>query len=138
MNTDTKNPNRQKLITALTEERDASTAALRRADLPTALAHLERAHILSQSMAGPHVRTHLAMLRFAVSNRRPHEVAGLFLLSVLAAPGTWSGRYPLGSTGGPRRQRLRPHGRSEEHQRALTHNGKMDRQTICFDSATGD
>lgn len=51
-------------------------------------------------MAGRHVRTHLAMLRFAVSNRRPHEVAGQVFRTLVAAPGTWSGRYPLGNSGG--------------------------------------
>ena len=100
MNTDTKRPNRQRLITAWTHERLASTAALRRDEPESAWAHLERAHILSQPMAGRHVRTHLAMLRFAVSQLRPHEVAGQLVRTLVAAPGTWSGRYPLGNTGG--------------------------------------
>ena len=92
--------NRQRLITAWTEERHASTAAFRRRDLPTAWAHLERAHIISQPMAGRHVRTHLAMLRFAVRTRRPHEVVGQLFRTVVAAPGTWADRYPVGNTGG--------------------------------------
>jgi Protein of unknown function (DUF3703) len=91
---------RQRLITAWTQERHASTEAFRRHDLPTAWAHLERAHILSQPMAGRHVRTHLAMLRFAVRTLRYHEVVGQLFRTLLAAPGTWSGRYPLGNTGG--------------------------------------
>jgi hypothetical protein len=98
MNTQTSN--RQRLITAWTQERQASTEAFRRHDLSTAWAHLERAHILSQPMAGRHVRTHLAMLRFAVRTVRGHEVAGQLFRTAVAAPGTWSGRYPLGNTGG--------------------------------------
>ncbi|MCU1360116.1 MAG: hypothetical protein JWN99_1405, partial [Ilumatobacteraceae bacterium] len=53
---------RQRLITAWTHERHASSEAFRRDDKQTSWTHLERAHILSQSMAGRHVRTHLAML----------------------------------------------------------------------------
>ena len=100
MNTNIKHPNRQRLITAWNNERQASTKAFLRHDLSTAWAHLERAHILSQSMAGPHVRTHLAMLCFAARTLRAHEVAGQLLRTLVAAPGTWSGRYPLGNTGG--------------------------------------
>jgi hypothetical protein len=96
----TQQPNRQRLITAWIEERLAATDAFRRHDHPMAWAHLERAHILSQPMAGRHVRTHLAMLRFAVRTLRRHEVAGQLLRTLVAAPGTWSGRYPLGNTGG--------------------------------------
>jgi Protein of unknown function (DUF3703) len=96
----TEGSSRQRLIMAWGEERIASTAAIRRHDLSTAWAHLERAHILSQSMAGRHVRTHLAMLRFAVRSRRRGEVAGQLVRTLVAAPGTWSGRYPLGNTGG--------------------------------------
>jgi hypothetical protein len=51
-------------------------------------------------MAGRHVRTHLAMLRFAVRTLRYHEVVGQLFRTAVAAPGTWSGRYPLGNTGG--------------------------------------
>jgi Protein of unknown function (DUF3703) len=96
----TEETNRQRLITAWTEERHASTEAFRHHDLPKSWAHLERAHVLSQSMAGRHVRTHLAMLHFAARTFRPHEVAGQLFRTLVAAPGTWSGRYPLGNTGG--------------------------------------
>ena len=68
-------------------------------DLSTAWTHLERAHILSQPMAGRHVRTHTAMLRLALRTRRPHEVVGQLFRTAVAAPGTWSGRYPQGNTG---------------------------------------
>jgi Protein of unknown function (DUF3703) len=51
-------------------------------------------------MAGRHVRTHLAMLRIAFRTVRPHEVVGQVFRTLVAAPGSWSGRYPLGNTGG--------------------------------------
>jgi len=91
---------RQRLIAAWNGERIAAGRALRAGDRSQAWKHLERAHILSQSMAGRHVRTHLAMLRFAVRARRPHEVAGQVFRTLVAAPGSWSGKYPLGNTGG--------------------------------------
>jgi hypothetical protein len=93
-------PVTQILITAWGRERRAATAAIRCNDRPQAWTHLERAHILSQPMAGRHVRTHLAMLRFALRAVRPHEVAGQVFRTIVAAPGSWSGRYPLGNTGG--------------------------------------
>jgi hypothetical protein len=42
----------------------------------------------------------MAMLRFALRSVRPHEVAGQVFRTLVAAPGSWSGRYPLGNTGG--------------------------------------
>jgi len=40
------------------------------------------------------------MLRFALRRHEWHEVAGQMLRTLLAAPGSWSGRYPVGNTGG--------------------------------------
>jgi Protein of unknown function (DUF3703) len=96
----TETSNMQRLITAWNQERLAAAEAIRRNDPTQAWAHLERAHILSQPMAGRHVRTHVAMLRFAVRTFRPHEVAGQLFRTLVAAPGSWTGRYPLGNTGG--------------------------------------
>ncbi len=93
-------PSKQQLATAWTQERHAAKEAIRHNDTSLAWTHLERAHIVSQPMAGPHVRTHLAMLRLALRTRRPHEVAGQVFRTVVAAPGSWTGRYPLGNTGG--------------------------------------
>jgi hypothetical protein len=98
MNTAT--PNRRSLIAAWNQERHAAAQAIRGNDRSRAWAHLERAHILSQPMAGRHVRTHLAMLRFAVRTRKAHELAGQVFRTLVAAPGSWTGKYPLGNTGG--------------------------------------
>lgn len=62
--------------------------------------HLQRAHVLSQPMAAPHVKTHVAMLGSAFRRRDAHEFAGQLFRLVVAAPGSWSGRYPVGNTGG--------------------------------------
>ncbi len=51
-------------------------------------------------MAGAHVRTHIAMLRSALRRRDGREVAGQVFRMFVAAPGSWTGRYPVGNTGG--------------------------------------
>jgi hypothetical protein len=60
---------------------------------------LERAHIVSQAQAWPHVRVHLAMITFAWRRRDFHEWAGQVPRLLLAAPGSWLSRAPLGNTG---------------------------------------
>jgi uncharacterized protein DUF3703 len=93
---------------AWTEERAAALSARQRGDSPAEWSHYERAHILSQPMAGPHVCTHLAMLGFAVRHGQPRELVGQLLRIIVAAPGSWTGRYPTGNTGGSDVSALRP------------------------------
>ena len=81
-------------------ERGAARAARDRGDRTTEWRHLERAHILSQPMASPHVRTHLAMLGYGIRGRDRREIVGQLLRLMVAAPGTWADRYPVGNTGG--------------------------------------
>lgn len=45
-------------------------------------------------------RTHLSMLAAALRRRDRHEITGQLLRVVVAAPGSWTGRYPAGNTGG--------------------------------------
>lgn len=77
----------------------AASDARRRGDLPGAWSQLERAHVLSQPWALPHTRVHAAMLRAAVASTDLREVVGQIARLVVAAPGSWSGRYPMGNTG---------------------------------------
>jgi hypothetical protein len=51
-------------------------------------------------MAIRHARTHLAMLGFGLRQRDGREIVGQLLRLMVAAPGTWTGRYPVGNTGG--------------------------------------
>src|SRR4051812_1427470 len=81
-------------------ERAASAASRAKGDARAEWTHLERAHILSQPMAGPHVRTHLSMLGYAMRHRNRREIVGQLVRVLVAAPGSWSGRYPVGNTGG--------------------------------------
>jgi len=81
-------------------ERVAAREARRRGDDAGEWHHLERAHILSQPMAWPHVSNHAAMLAAALRRRDGRELVGQLLRLLLAAPGSLTGRYPLGNTGG--------------------------------------
>ena len=62
--------------------------------------HLERAHILSQPLAGAHFRTHLAMFAVALRRRDGRELVGQVFRIIVAAPGSALGKYPVGNTGG--------------------------------------
>jgi hypothetical protein len=90
------------------QERIAARAARQRSDAEGEWRHLERAHVLSQPMSGPHVRTHVAMLGFGLRQRDGREVVGQLVRLVVAAPGTWTGRYPVGNTGGANVSALEP------------------------------
>ena len=78
--------------TALAErwatERTEARAAKRRGDVADEWRHLERAHVLSQPMAGRHVRTHVAMLGYGLRRRDRREIIGQLVRLVVAAPGT--------------------------------------------------
>jgi hypothetical protein len=96
------------LRTAWRNERDAARAARRDGDNSGEWAHLERAHILSQPLAGAHLRTHGAMFTAAVRRRDPREIVGQVVRVLLAVPGSVTGRYPLGNTGGTDVSAFRP------------------------------
>ena len=91
---------RRVLHDAWSDETAAARSARERGDVAGEWTHLERAHVLSQPMAGAHVRTHLAMLAYGFRQRDTHEVVGQVLRLMVAGPGSWTGRYPRGNTGG--------------------------------------
>lgn len=80
--------------------RNELAVARAEADTSARWQRLERAHILSQPFPILHVRTHLAMLAHALRARNRHETLGQAFRLLAAAPGSISGRYPLGNTGG--------------------------------------
>ena len=86
----------------------AAREAESRGEADVAFSHLERAHVLSQPMAVAHVRTHIAMLGYGLRRRDRHEIIGQLVRLVVAAPGTWTGRYPVGNTGGANVSALKP------------------------------
>ena len=68
-------------------------------DFESAWKHLARAHILSQYFAGPHVWTHILMLRLGLKTHNTSEVLGQIPRLILAAPGSWFKKAPKGNTG---------------------------------------
>jgi hypothetical protein len=93
---------------ALEAKREAARAARRRGDETGEWHRLERAHILSQPMAWRHTSSHAAMLGAALRRRDQREVVGQLLRLLLAAPGSLTGRYPVGNTGGADVSAFRP------------------------------
>ena len=91
---------RTRLRAVWAAELDAARTARSSGDTTGEWTHLERAHILSQPMAGPHVRTHVAMLAAARRRRDGHELVGQLFRIIVAAPGSITGKYPIGNTGG--------------------------------------
>lgn len=61
--------------------------------------HLERAHILSQPWAWPHVKVHGLMLRQGLRERDQREAIGQVVRLIVAGPGSLAGRYPSGNSG---------------------------------------
>ena len=84
---------------ALTAALVAADQASRDGDAATRWSNLEDAHVLSQPAALAHVRVHLLMLRAGWDDRDRTEIKGQLLRVIVAAPGSWSGRYPKGNTG---------------------------------------
>jgi sterol desaturase/sphingolipid hydroxylase (fatty acid hydroxylase superfamily) len=78
----------------------AGNDAGRAGDAVAAMTHFEAAHILGQAWTGPHVRSHIAMLRLAIHARQPRERLGQLVRIVAAAlfTGVWMPRGNPGST----------------------------------------
>ena len=91
---------RSRLRAAWAAELDAARAARSGGDTSAEWSHLERAHILSQPLAGAHVRTHVAMFTAALRRHDRHELAGQLFRIIVAGPGSITGKYPVGNTGG--------------------------------------
>lgn len=90
---------RDRVSRALASELDRHKRARRNGDTDAAWAALERAHILSQPMLGPHLQVHGLMLSFALQKREPGEAIGQVVRLLLAPLGALTGRLPWGNTG---------------------------------------
>lgn len=89
-----------KLRAHFSRELVEATQAEGEGDRESAWRHLERAHVLSQAHALPHVGVHLRMLTFAWRRGNVREVLGQLPRLLLAGPGSLLGRAPRGNTGG--------------------------------------
>jgi hypothetical protein len=69
-------------------------------DLASAFQHLERAHVLGQSITADHTRVHWRMLKIGWKRQDAREVFGQTIRIIGAATKTAFGIYPKGNTGG--------------------------------------
>ena len=89
----------QALSNLVRQELDTYRAARSAGDQAAAWRALENAHILSQSNLALHLRTHIAMLGFAVALRDGREATGQAIRLALAPLGALTGRLPWGNSG---------------------------------------
>lgn len=87
------------LRASLTPVVNQGLEAARHAPSEEAWQLLERAHILSQPFAGLHVKVHARMFGRAFRDRKWRELFGQLPRLLLAGPGSWLGRYPVGNRG---------------------------------------
>lgn len=69
-------------------------------DVAVAFRHLERAHVLGQSVTFEHTRVHWLMLKIGWQRRDAREIFGQLFRLVGASTKTPFGIYPAGNTGG--------------------------------------
>jgi len=98
----------QRLRLGFESEMSQAFALYLAGELGAAFRHLERAHVLSQAHALPHLRVHVAMLRIGVARRDAREILGQWIRVLGAAPASLLGRYPRGNTGGANVHLMRP------------------------------
>lgn len=60
---------------------------------------LEKAHLLTQPFAKPHLYVHWLMLRLALKHGMYKEFFGQIPRLILAMPGSWTGKAPRGNLG---------------------------------------
>ena len=87
------------IVELIEAERRVFRAARQSGNRALAWTALEREHILGQGFFGPHLRSHMTMLGYAVETRDGREVLGQVIRLALAPLGNLTGRLPWGNTG---------------------------------------
>lgn len=85
---------------AFAREMATAKAALQAGRQAAAQAHLERAHVIGQTHAGPHALTHWWMLKIEWQRRHLLAVVGQAIRMVFGGLGSAIGVVPIGNTGG--------------------------------------
>lgn len=94
-----KQHNQARIDAFLKAEYREAQSSVRQGHIAEAWRHLERAHIVSQSLLWPHLYCHWRMLTFAVQSSDLREIAGQIMRLFLAPLGNLTGRLPIGNTG---------------------------------------
>lgn len=90
---------RARMAAFLTQEYRAASLAEDTGPLERAWYHLERAHIVAQTLLWPHCQSHWKMLGLALRQRDWREASGQIARLGLAPLGNLTGRLPIGNTG---------------------------------------
>ena len=90
----------QRIKEYIDEEITKASVCRKQNDLAAAFHHLERAHVLGQSVTAQHVRVHLLMLKFGWLTKDWREITGQIIRIIGASAKTPFGIYPSGNTGG--------------------------------------
>lgn len=86
----------------------AADESISKGNIDNAFAHLERAHVLGQSMTFEHTRVHWRMLKIGWKRRDIREILGQIFRVAGASTKTPFGIYPKGNTGGANVSPFRP------------------------------
>ena len=87
------------MIAFLAEEYRAASLEEDSGRVERAWHHLQRAHIVAQTLLWPHCQSHWKMLDLALRQRDWREVRGQIVRLALAPLGNLTGRLPIGNTG---------------------------------------
>ena len=90
----------QKIKRHIDAEVETAVELIETGNLQTAFYHLERAHVLGQSITMEHTRVHWLMLKIGWKQWNAREIFGQIVRIVGAFTKTPFGIYPNGNTGG--------------------------------------
>lgn len=81
-------------------EFEKANTQLKSGDAAQAFIHLENAHVLGQASTYLHVRSHLQMLKWSITQKNHGEFLAQVFRIIGAATKTAIGLVPIGNTGG--------------------------------------
>lgn len=90
----------EKIKYYIEQEIECAEKFIKENDLDSAFNHLERAHILGQSITFEHTRVHYLMLKIGWRRNDWREIFGQIFRIIGASTKTPFGIYPTGNTGG--------------------------------------
>ncbi len=96
-----------------------ATDYLEKNDAAAAFHHLERAHVLGQSVTREHARVHWLMLKIGWKTKNIREIFGQIFRIIGASTKTPFGIYPTGNTGGANVSPFKPMPIPDDLQRTL-------------------
>jgi len=100
-------------------EIETASELIRLGTLESAFYHLERAHVLGQSITVEHTRVHWLMLKIGWRKKDIREIFGQIVRIIGASTKTPFGIYPTGNTGGANVWFFKPMSVPDDLQRLL-------------------